>query len=207
MTSRHEQGNRKSRIQITLPGWPGHLAGNPATFTKGCDRCALSLLQNAPGCAHFSTHGGGGRDLRKTTQARQKGPGARPGASSILGVAYSISMRQIAATANYDKRRAPPASPEITRGARRALGPPRAPSPSHPIPQVDGAARACLCFVAGLGRGSTGVEPGHWPIKYGARRLDGPDPPPDPPRVVHTKRRAWYLAPLLRGFLFGPGRD
>jgi hypothetical protein len=57
--------------------------------------------------------------------------------------------------------RAPPAGPENTRGARRALGPPRAPSPSHPIPQVDGAAGACLCFVAGLGRGSTGIEPGH----------------------------------------------
>jgi hypothetical protein len=26
----------------------------------------------------------------KTTQARQNGPGARPGASSILGVAYTI---------------------------------------------------------------------------------------------------------------------
>jgi hypothetical protein len=30
-----------------------------------------------------------------------------------------------------------------------------------PIPQVDGAARACVCFVAGLGRGSPGIEPGH----------------------------------------------
>jgi hypothetical protein len=30
----------------------------------------------------------------KTTQARQNGPGARPGASSILGVAYTISMHE-----------------------------------------------------------------------------------------------------------------
>jgi hypothetical protein len=45
---------------------------------------------NAPGCARFSTHGAEVAICGKTTQARQNGPGARPGASSILGVAYTI---------------------------------------------------------------------------------------------------------------------
>ena len=72
----------------------------------------------------------------------------RPESLRLLTIPSSRSLHGAAHAGNYQ-------------GRPKALGPPRAPSPSHPIPQVDGAARASLCFVAGLGRGSTGIEPGH----------------------------------------------
>jgi hypothetical protein len=50
-------------------------------------------------------------------------------------------------------------APENNQGAPEGSLDLRAPlSPSHPIPrQAEGAARACLCFMAGLGR----LEPEH----------------------------------------------
>src|SRR5438445_6345153 len=113
-----------------------------------------------------------------------------PTSADGLHVALHVLVEPNAGASHWPRRRQAsslgPATPKKPGAPEGSLDPPRAPSPSHPIPRRrEQQEHVCVLWLAW-----GGLNQGTETTKYGLRRAGRPPTSPRSPRVVRTKRRA-----------------